>query len=256
MAASERVVVVAGGKVPVQSGGSGPPLLVLHRDTGPCGWLPLYERLAKKYLVVVPTLPGYAGTDVPKWARHPRDIGGLLQWLIQELKLGKPAVLGLGFGGWVASEMISLAPGCFRSMVLASPMGIKPEKDEIYDQFLAFGDDYVRMQFADEQKFTAKYGDPVPIEQRETWEINREMTTRIAWKPYMFNYALPELLQGCATRTLLVWGKEDRIVPLEVGELYKKALRNARLEQIAQSGHAIEIEQPDRLADLIEGFVT
>ena len=40
------------------------------------------------------------------------------------------------------------------------------------------------------------------------------MTFRIAWKPYMYSQTLPHLLGGVTTPALVVWGAEDRIVPL------------------------------------------
>src|SRR5262249_39230671 len=117
MAASERMLEIGGCKVPVLSAGKGPALLVIHRDSEPTGWTPFLERLSQKFTVYLPTLPGYAAAGMPAWARHPRDLGGLAQWIIKDLKLDQPAVVGLGFGGWIAAEMITLAPGAFRSLV-------------------------------------------------------------------------------------------------------------------------------------------
>ncbi len=255
MPGTEKVVEIAGLKVPVWSGGSGPTLLVLHGDTGQNGWIPLYERLSKRFTVVAPTHPGYAGADIPEWARHPRDIAALQQWLVRDLKLNRPAVLGLGFGGWIAAEMATLAPQAFGKMVLVGAMGVKPDKGDILDQFLVHGVDYVRAGFHDVAKFSALFGAQPDLDQLEAWEIGREMTTRIAWKPYMFSHALPPLLRGCDVPTLLVWGDDDKIVPRSAGELYARLLRTARLEVVADCGHLVELEQPDKLAALVEAFL-
>jgi pimeloyl-ACP methyl ester carboxylesterase len=53
-----------------------------------------------------------------------------------------------------------------------------------------------------------------------------------------------------------VWGREDRIVPLECGERYAKSLGQARLEIVDGAGHFIEMEQPETLATLVTRFVT
>ena len=82
------------------------------------------------------------------------------------------------------------------------------------------------------------------------------MTFRIAWKPYMYNPTLPHLLGGLATPTLVVWGRHDRIVPLECGERYVKALAGARLEVIEGAGHFIDMEKPRELAQLVSGFLS
>ena len=47
------------------------------------------------------------------------------------------------------------------------------------------------------------------------------------------------------TPTLVVWGRDDRVVPLECGERYAKALPNARLSVVDNAGHFVEMEQPE-----------
>ena len=58
--------------------------------------------------------------------RHPRDIGAMHAWLLAEIGVSDVALVGLGFGGWVAAEMASQAPNAYRKLVLVGPMGIKP----------------------------------------------------------------------------------------------------------------------------------
>ena len=46
------------------------------------------------------------------------------------------------------------------------------------------------------------------LDQLESWETDREMASRLAWKPYRYNYTLPGLLRGVATPALIAW--DDR----------------------------------------------
>jgi pimeloyl-ACP methyl ester carboxylesterase len=54
---------------------------------------------------------------------------------------------------------------------------------------------------------------------------------------------------------LVVWGDDDRHVPKSAGEVFAKALRNARLETVAGCGHYVDMEKPDELARLVSAFV-
>ena len=72
----------------------------------------------------------------------------------------------------------------------------------------------------------------------------------------MYNASLPHLLGGVVTPALVVWGRDDRIVPLECGERYAKALPRARLEIVDGAGHFVEMEKPNELARLVTNFVT
>ena len=169
---------------------------------------------------------------------------------------GGVSLVGLGFGGWIAAEMATMAPRAFRRLVLVGAMGIKPERGEIADQALVSYIDYVRRGFADQAAFDRIFGADPPTPTLSQWDLNREMTFRIAWKPYMYNPTLPHLLGGVATPALVVWGRDDRIVPLECGERYAKSLPRARLQIVDGAGHFVEMEKPDVLAALITQFVT
>ena len=250
---TSETVPLASGPLHVARAGSGTPVLVLHHDIGTVERLPFYDALAKTHTVLVPSHPGYDKSERPAWMRGVRDIAVVYQALIAEKDLRDVTLVGLGFGGWIAAEMATMAPRGFAKLVLVGAMGIKPERGYIADQALLSYIDYVRLGFHDQAVYDRVYGAETPTETLEQWDLNREMTFRIAWKPYMYNPTLPHLLGAVASPALVVWGREDRVVPLECGERYVKALRNARLEVIDGAGHFVEMEKPDALARLIGG---
>jgi pimeloyl-ACP methyl ester carboxylesterase len=252
---TSETVPIAGAALHVARSGSGTPLLLLHHDIGTLENLPFYDALARRFTVLIPSHPGYDKSERPAWMRNVRDVAVVHQWLISRLGLLDVSVVGLGFGGWIAAEMATMAPRAFKKLVLVGAMGIKPEHGEIADQALVSYIDYVRLGFSDQSIYDRLYGAETPTKTLEQWDLNREMTFRIAWKPYMYNASLPNLLGGVATPTLVVWGRKDRVVPLECGERYVKALPQARLEVVDGAGHFVEMEKPDELAKLVGGFV-
>jgi pimeloyl-ACP methyl ester carboxylesterase len=253
---TDQLVEVAGTQLHLSRGGTGDPLLVLHHDIGNPGWLPFHQRLSRHFDVVAPSHPGFDRSARPEWMRSVRDVAIVYQWLLSDLKLDGVTVVGLGFGGWIAAEMATMAPRAFKRLILVGAMGIQPEDGEILDQALVNYIDYARAGFHDQAAFDRVYGSEPSTDQLETWDRNREMSFRIAWKPYMFSQTLPHLLGGVTTPVLVVWGAEDRIVPRSCGERYARSLPNARLEIVPGAGHCVEMERPDELADLIDRFVT
>ena len=255
---TSETVSIAGAALHVARAGGGDPLVVLHHDIGTPERLPFYDALARDFTVLVPSHPGYDKSERPAWLRNVRDLAVVHQWLLAShdatRDLGRVTLVGLGFGGWIAAEMATMAPRAFRRLVLVGAMGLKPERGEIADQALVSYIDYVRRGFADQQAFDRIFGAEPPTPMLEQWDLNREMTFRIAWKPYMYNPSLPHLLGGVATPTLVVWGREDRIVPLECGERFAKALPQARLTVVEGAGHFVEMEKPDELGRLVGGF--
>jgi len=233
-------------------------VLVLHHDIGTPEGLPFYDALARDHTVLLPSHPGYDKSERPAWMRSVRDAAVVYQSLLARIEAtrgGDVSVVGPGFGGWIAAEMATMSPRAFRRLVLVNAMGIKPEQGQIAEQALLSYIDYVRLGFADAGAFARVYGAEPPTATLEQWDLNREMTFRIAWKPYMYNPTLPHLLGGVTTPALVVWGRDDRIVPLECGERFAKALPHARLEIVERAGHFVDMEQPDELARLVGAFV-
>jgi len=247
-------VRVAGSSVRLRTAGRGAPLLVLHHDIGTPEQLPFYEALADRFTLLLPSHPGYDGSERPAFMRSVRDVAVTYQALLAQRGLADMTLVGLGFGGWIAAEMATMSPGAFRKLVLVGAMGIKPADGEILDQALVSYIDYVRAGFEDQRAFDRLFTPDPPTPQLEQWDLNREMTFRIAWKPYMYNPTLPLLLGGVQTESLIVWGRQDRIVPVGVGEQYARALAKSRLSVLDAAGHFLEMEQPEALAKLIVPF--
>jgi pimeloyl-ACP methyl ester carboxylesterase len=244
----------AGSTLRVRKSGAGDPILVLPHDIGTLDRLPFYDALARRFTVYVPSHPGYDGSERPDWMRTVRDIAVTYQSLLATINKTNVSLVGLGFGGWIAAEMATMSPQAFRRLVLVGAMGVKPVKGEILDQAIVSYIAYVRAGFEDQGVFDRLFGADPPTEQLEQWDLNREMTFRIAWKPYMYNPTLPHLLGGVKTPSLIVWGRGDKIVPPECGEAYARALPGSRLAIVPGAGHFVDMEQPEALAKLILEF--
>lgn len=229
--------------------------MLLPDDVGVPGWLQLHRELSQHYRLVLLSHPGFGRSERPDWARNVRDLAAMEMGAIRKLRLDGPAILGFGLGGWIATEMAVQCGPCFSRMVLAAPFGLKPLSGEIYDQFLGKGDAYARLGFADSSLYEATYGPDPDMDTLEGWEINREMTARVAWSPYLFDPALPHLLPLIETPALVLWGAEDRIVPSSEAERWARLLGKARAEVLPASGHRLDIEQGSRLAALVRAFV-
>ena len=246
---------VAGLSVHMLEGGSGNPAVVLHHSTGPIGWIPLHDELSRMFRVLVTDIPGFGQSDRPAWAREPRDLAMLLNRTLDRLGLEGVTLIGAGFGGFVAAEMAAMTDARLRSLVLIGAAGIQPEQGEIMDQMVLKEEFYVQKSFRDEASFQEFYGEDETGELADLWDFSREMTARVTWRPYMFDRRLPHLLATVQTPTLLVWGSEDQVVPVNTGELYAKALPNAQLEIVPGAGHVVEYEEPETVTRLIAEHV-
>ena len=251
---TDETLAIGASRVRLRTAGSGAPLLVLHHDIGNPDAVPFCDALAARFLVLRPTHPGYDGTERPTWLRSVRDIAVIYRELLAAREVDRATLVGLGFGGWIAAEMATMGPRDVHRLVLVGAAGLRPERGEILDQAVVSYIDYVRAGFHDPRTLDRVYGTEPPTPMLEQWDLNREMTFRIAWKPYMYSQTLPHLLGGVDAPALVVWGSDDRIVPLECGERYAKTLPRARLTVVDDAGHRVDMEQPEALARLVTEF--
>ena len=248
VAFTEEVVDVGGTKVHTLKGGSGEPLLLLHGAGGNNGWLKFVDALAEKYTVIYPSHPGYGKSNRPDWLETIPDMACFYTWYLETLGLEGVRAIGFSMGGWIASEIAAMCNHSFSKLMLVDAVGIKPNDSEITDIFIISPAQVRELGFHDPRQapeYEALYEGEPATEQANTAESNREMAVRLCWKPYMHDPRLSSLLQRVKIPTRMVWGKNDQIVPLECGELYKKAINGSDLVVIDNCGHSPQVEKPD-----------
>jgi len=255
VAPETQSVEVVGLRISVLKGGRGPALLVLHRDTGRGGWTRLHQTLASSFTIYAPALPGFDDSSRPDWMRTVTELATVTGLAIDALGLRPLPILGLGFGGWVAVEAAVQAPARVSALVLHAPVGLQPAGGEILDQFLYSTVDYIKLGFADPERVTQLYGEAPAEETLRSWDWNREMTTRLAWKPYMFSRALPNLLGAVGAPTLVIRSGADRIVPPGVADRYAALIPGARLVELPGAGHQADLEHPAELSAMVKEFL-
>jgi pimeloyl-ACP methyl ester carboxylesterase len=255
---TEAFVEVAETKLHLRRGGQGEPLLILHGAGGNRGWLRYLQALAQHFQVYVPDHPGFGLSDRPEWIASVPDLAAFYLWALEDLGLSRLRVMGFSMGGWLAAEMAVMCPHLFERLVLVDAVGIKPTQGEIADIFLMSPQELTAKLFHDPEQapeYDQLYGrDPSPEEQ-DILARNREMAARIAWRPYMHDPRLPALVRRLHLPTLLIWGRQDALVPVNCGEIYHQNIRGSRLVIIDQCGHAPQEEKPQEFVNHVSEFL-
>ena len=244
---SGHLVEVAGAKIHLLKSGSGDAVLSLHSIEGNLGLLPYLDALSQSACVYSPTHPGFGSSERPDWLETIADLARFYLWMLQDLELDRVHLMGGFMGGWVAAEMAVMNPHILQSLTLIGTAGVRPSEGEIADIFL----------LGDEQTTSLSIGDPDLLTTATEPEDpfvrlrGREMTTRLCWKPYMHSPSLIHLLPRVHVSTLILWGDNDRIVPVSAGERIADAMPDARLEIIAGAGHLPHIERSNEVIPLL-----
>jgi pimeloyl-ACP methyl ester carboxylesterase len=245
---TESFVEVDGCKVRLRRGGSGEPLVFLHGASGAPVILPFMEKLAARFDVLVPEHPGYGKSDEPEWLENIHDVAYFYLDFFKFLNLRNITLVGSSMGGWMAMEIAVRDTSRLKSVVLVSPAGIVTPQARPADIFLMPPEDMVRNLFVDQKLAEARLAQPEDVDMSLK---NRHTTARLAWEPRLQDPFLPKWLHRIDVPVKLVWGKQDRILPVEWVDEYKRLLPAAKIHVLENCGHLPQVEKMDEFVDIV-----
>ncbi len=262
---TEEKVRVGETELVVLKRGQGKPLLYLHGELGFEGWCKWHEALAAKRTLIVPLHPGFGRSQAADWIMDMRDLAAFYSRFIREQKLAPVDVLGFSLGGWIAAEMAVANCGQLNKMILAGAAGLRPPQGEIMDMYTVTARKFLDRNVHDREgtvEFATIYGGSPELTRQqagaqwEAWEDARAASARVAWKPYMFTQSMSHLLENViGLPTLIVWGRQDQVVPLGAGQLYHEKIAGSKMVTFDQCGHMPAIEKPVEFVRAVEDFL-
>ena len=236
--------------------GSGPTVLVLHGVEGVAADREFLKALAADFSVLAPSHPGFGLSPRPDWLDSVDDIAySYLDWLEQR-RIQDLAVVGLQFGAWLAAEIAVRNVGLISRLVLVDPIGIKlgaPTEREIADVFaISRAELASRMHSADGHEADLS---ELPIEDVMHIARNEEALALFGWEPYLHNPKLHRWLHRISPPSLVLWGEGDGITSQQYARGFADLIPDARFQAVPAAGHAAQVDQPERVADLIRQFI-
>ena len=237
-----------------QLAGSGKLVVLLHGwgDTSQ-GLSGLQASLAKDYKVLAFDLPGFGATQPPKAVWSLDNYAGFVRDTLAKLELGSPyALIGHSNGGAIAIRAISLDVLRPQKLVLLAAAGIRS------------GNSLKRLVL----KIIAKTGNIATIWLPERYRRKlRESLYGVAGSDMLVVPELQETFKKSVrqdvqkdaakitTPTLLIYGQNDRAVPISDGQKYQALIKGSKLEIVADAEHFVHLDQSDRVTQLIEEFL-
>jgi pimeloyl-ACP methyl ester carboxylesterase len=240
--------------VPVRyfEGGNGLPLLFLHGAGGLAQNDPFFAKLAGKYHVYAPLLPGYGDSEECHELRDMLDFT-LHTWdVVDALALNKPIIVGHSMGGMIAAEMAAVALHDVDRLGLIAPAGLWLDHHPIPDLFATLPYDFPKLLFHNVEAGAALFTAGVAFDDPEWLKSFLVSNARQLGMAGKILFPIPE--RGLASRlyrirakTILVWGDSDKLISPVYAEAFKKGIKGAELVAIPEAGHMVTIEKPDQV---------
>jgi pimeloyl-ACP methyl ester carboxylesterase len=265
-----------GDRVAYREAGTGHALLLIHGMAGSSAtWRGVLPLLSKRYRVVAPDLLGHGESAKP---RGDYSLGAFAAWLrdlLDELGINRATVVGQSLGGGVAMQFTYQHRQYCDRLVLISSGGLGPDLSVILRLASMPGAELVLPVIAPRPlvrignrlgSWLTSAGMHSP-QAGEMWNAYSSMSdgqTRQAFLRTLRSVvdhrgqavsATNKLHLSSGLPTLLIWGDQDRIIPVSHGYATHAAVPGSRLEVLPGVGHFPHVESPTAVVQIIDDFI-
>ncbi len=268
-----RSVPIRGTRVNYVEMGEGPPLVFVHGLAG-CwqNWLENIPHFAHRRRVIAVDLPGFGESELSREDISIPGYGQFVDAFLGEIGVQRAVLVGNSMGGFITAEVALNHPSRVEKLVLVSAAGLVTVP---------------RGQLAVSRRLASLFhlGAARTVARREHWVRRRglrrmflygvarhpdrlqpELCYEIAsgaGKPgfidafsAVLDYDFRDRLSDVTDPTLIVWGRNDRIVPVGGAHEYERLITGSRKEIFDDTGHVPMIERPHRFNRLLDEFLS
>jgi pimeloyl-ACP methyl ester carboxylesterase len=272
----QRWVDVGQNRINVIELGEGPAIVFVHGLSGSWpNWLEQLPVFARDHRVIAMDLPGFGHSPMPTETITISAYARILDGLLETLGVDAASVVGNSMGGFVSTELAIAYPQRVERLVLVSAAGISTYRNRDVERI----EPYLRRiapMLAVYTGWTAARSDWMarrPGLRNLTLGMVTRHPSRLpaalaaeqlrgAGKPGFMqalraniDYPVKERLPEIACPTLIVWGDEDKIIPVGDASVFEQLIPNSRKVVFEETGHMAMLERPAAFNRLLEEFV-
>jgi pimeloyl-ACP methyl ester carboxylesterase len=255
----------------VDSGGDKPPLLFIHGLGGVWqNWLMNLPAFMPTHRVVAFDLPGFGQSEVAPEESIPA-FARTTDALCDKLGIDCPVVVGNSMGGFVGAELAVSFPTRVEKLVLVSAAGLSTEyvsREPVLAVARAWAaltaragaqsEAVVRRKRLRRAALQAVVRYPERLSGPLTTELIRGANSPGFNESFraLLSYSFRDKLERINVPVLVVWGRNDILVPVEDAEMFEHLIgENAHSVIFDDTGHLAMLERPSRFNELLAGFI-
>jgi pimeloyl-ACP methyl ester carboxylesterase len=240
--------------------GSGPPLVLVHGlgSSATQDWGRLIAPLSRRFHVYAPDLPGFGESERPAAADYsiPMQVEAVRAFM-EAKGFRRARVAGLSMGGWIVSRLAGERPEMVERLVVVDAAGMRPERPDIpAEVLLPHDEEGVRRLVA-----AVRHNAPVPPS-----FVARDLLARRLREEWITRRALESMrdggywLNGTLGRAdmpvLVVWGKQDALIPVAYGAGLAAEFPRAELVVLDGCGHVPMADCPEAFDRAVLPFLS
>jgi len=234
--------------------GQGTPILMIHGSMSTHRVWDKQRVLAKKYALLFLDLPGHGQSESLEGDITVQRFSGIVAQLVQEIGHKGVFVMGHSLGGAIALQLALDHASLLGGLVLVgtgAKLGVLPAILE------GLRTDYqAGIELATGQMAFAEGADTALVERSK--EECLQCPQEVGYNDFFAcnNFDVRERLSEIRIPSLIVVGDEDKLTPVKWSQYLADHLLNAELTIIEHAGHMVMLEQPDKLNQTIDAFLS
>lgn len=257
---AEKSVTVFGAKLHYIDAGSGPVVVLLHGLGDDIGvWESVVPALAAKHRVIALDQIGFGRSDKPLLSYRAGTFVDFLDGFLNELKIDRASLVGNSLGGWIAADYAVTHPERVDRLVLCDAAGYAAVAKTMEPRTLS------ALHLSSREDI--RYLGPLTFHDQRFYEdVDLAFKQRVSsGDSYTINQLLDSMIRGedvldgrlgaIHKPTLIVWGREDKLIPLNFAERFHKEIAGSRLQIIDNCGHMPQVECPKEFITALLEFL-
>ncbi len=224
-------------------------------------WLNIPDTLSENFHTIALDLPGFGKSDKPTINYTIENFRKTIVHFINSLKINKTSIVGHSLGGYIAAEVAIQNSNQVESLVLIDSSGMLKEPTPLLEEYLkvAMNPTKDKVRKVLEQMVADPKRVPTKLVESFISRINSP-NAKYAFKSTLENSAntqigLDRLKLIENIPTLILWGIQDKVIPIQHSKIFKEAIKNSQIEIIQDAGHAPFAEKPDQVSEILRNFL-
>jgi pimeloyl-ACP methyl ester carboxylesterase len=270
-AAYSHFADIDGVRVHYQEKGEGSPLVLLHGYTASTfAWKDVFEPLSEQFRVIAVDMKGFGFSGKPDGDYTRRAQGELVIHLLDQLKIDRAILCGNSMGGEISMHAAVRHPDRVSALILVDSSGVTVSGGSSTAPGVAgwpvIGPALMSLALTSDSMVRSGlrlcFYDKAIVTDEQVAAYYRPLKTRdgqraayLARVQAAVDPIEPEI-NKIGQPTLIIWGAEDELIPLEAGRKLNSLIAGSRLVVFDKCGHVPQAEIPARFAGEVSSFVT
>ncbi|MFW6139380.1 MAG: alpha/beta fold hydrolase [Spirochaetota bacterium] len=241
-------------------------------------WLPNMQSLSEKHRVYALDLAGHGRSDKPPADYTPEFVTGFLEQFLESQNIENLYLMGNSLGGSIALEFAARFPGRVKKLVLVATAGFgrevsvvlrlptlpvlgelmvrsnSPQKQKKTLEELAYNSSAMDARLVENLIETACQVASLPGSKKSLLRVLRTYINIRGVRSRVLSSFMGRVT-GLSIPAIIVWGKNDRILPISQAYTSQKKLPGSTLYVMEQCGHMPQLEHPEEFNRLVLGFL-